>query len=209
MNYNITTTLYEMISIINDTSLYVTHEYNNKMHLKWNDVNNVHTTNVYYYIKVYERNQFKYENEINSICLHNKAPLLNVITLNETFFVFDNFPKEDVYITVIARMIKENNFEENIIAYTPIRVVNGKVVGRLKERYGYTYKIVKCLYLIIVIGIGGMICIGVLLYVYKLIRTKQVKNIMYKGFNRRKKDGMMKDVPKNLSWVIEKDNYII
>ena len=209
MNYNTTTTLYEMVSIINDTSLYLTHEYNNKMHLKWNDVNNVHITNVYYYIKVYEQNQFKYENEINSICLCGKTHLLNVTTtLNKTFFVFDNFPQGDVYITVIARMIKENNFEENIIAYTPIRVVNGKVIG-IKKRYGYTYMIIKCLYLIIVIVVGGMICIGVLLYIYKVIRTKQVKNTKYKGFNRGKRNGMMKDVPKNLSWVIEKDNYII
>ena len=155
---------------------------------------------MYYYVKVYERNQFEYDNGINSICLY-KCSLLNITTLNQTFFVFDVFPIGDIYITVIARVIKKNNFEENIVAYTPLRVVNGK-----EEKCGYRYTVIKCLYLIVVSGVGGMICVGVVLYVYKVVRKKQV-DIMYRGFEKGK-GGMTKGVPRNLSWVIEKDNYV-
>ena len=216
--------LYEMSPILNDTSLQYNKDEDNQIHLSWeaiSDKMNEYGYGVHYHVRVYERNQFKYNNEIFSICLYNH-PLLHSATSSTPSLTVDKLPKGEIYIHVVAHIPKENNFEEIIIAYTPISLVNGKVVHITTNTNDNSTrsrsKASSYFYISIGLVIIILILILLLLYMYKMIRQFQL-NHMYQLIETRKQKGKINkhkpkvnappvvgSIPKNLSCIIEQDN---
>ena len=88
---------------------------NNDYRFTWNPIDLTENTNIDYYIRVYSRNKFKNENEINSICLYNHALLSYKVNSNE--ITINDIPKGKMYINLIAQYKTNQDTSMNIIAY--------------------------------------------------------------------------------------------
>ena len=174
-----------------------------KSFFSWNRITSIYDYNEEYYLRIYSRNKFKKENEINSICLYNHA--LTSIKVDSDHIEIKNIPKGDVYANLIVVLKNKTNIgSESIIAYPAIKFnVNNTNIG---------------------ISIGwiilGLLCVIVILlllilYLYKLIRKAEMKHAYQLIDERRKNKGrkmiekendLTKTIPKNISCIIESDN---
>ena len=167
---------------------------NSTFQISWEPINS-NNNQVDYFLKIFKRESFKNDNEVNSICLKNR-PIKKFHLKNEKTIIIKEFPEGELFINLIAEY-KESEIINNIISY------NSLSIGfNLKEEEEFS------IFKYIFIFFSFIIFFGVLLlYLYKCIRKKQVKNAYKllgksKFLDKSRKD-ISKQLPKNFSFVID------
>lgn len=157
-----------------------------------------------YFLRVYSRNKFKFDDEINNICLYNHAVAQYEVSEGGDFKL-ENFPKGEMFVNIIGVSKSSTSDNEEIFAYDGLRVDE-----RLSSKEGshMTLLVVGLIVLIFILLL-------VMLYFYKIIRKLQVQHV-YQLIDARKKKGKvfiekeddenMKRNKKNISTLIEIDN---
>ena len=164
---------------------------NSTIKISWSPINI--ESDVNYFLKLFKRDTFKNDKDINSICLKNR-PVQKYHLKNNNSILINDFPKGEIFINLIAEF-KENDVINNIIAYNTLPI--GFNIEKNNEN-----TIIDFIFIFIGIIIIFFI---IILYLYKCIRKIQFKNAYKLLGNTREKDQeeISKKLPKNYSFVID------